>query len=62
MASTPKHRGSSRRRDNRRSHSRKVSKPSLVKLGSGKRVPAHMVTPDNPSKGDVRFLATKKKK
>jgi len=63
MAATPKSRGSKSRRDRKRSQPRhKAKKIQLTKLPSGKMVPTHMVTPENPTKNGIRFLRAPKKK
>lgn len=64
MAATMKHRRSkTRQRTTRASWHYKITKlPQLIMLESGKRVPRHMVTPENPSKNGVVFLRTKRNK
>lgn len=64
MAATVKHRRSkTRQRKVRGARHYKITElPQLVVLESGKRVPRHMVTPDNPTKNGVKFLRTKKSK
>lgn len=62
MGATPKHRKSNRLRGARWAHIRqRLQKVQLVKLDNGKHVPMHTVTPENPIKNGVRFLASKQK-
>jgi ribosomal protein L32 len=62
MSATPKHKRSKRRQRNRRSQPdyKITTLPQLITLPSGKRVPRHMVTVENPIKKGVRFLPSKK--
>lgn len=60
MAATPKHRRSkSKQRSTRSQKAHKPQLPKLVTLGSGKRVPSHRVTADNPTKKGVKFVKNK---
>lgn len=59
---TPKRRGSSRRRNNRRSQPRhKATMPQLV-MQDNKRVPAHTVTEENPIYKGIKYFVGKKRK
>lgn len=63
MAATPKHKRSKARQQSARSQPKlKAKLPLLVKLASGKLVPAHTVTAANPVYKGTRFLRTNKVK
>lgn len=61
MAALPKRRGSQARQGRRRGQL-KLKLPQLSRTSSGKLVPAHMVTADNPTYKQTKFIAAKAKK
>jgi ribosomal protein L32 len=63
MSGLPKKRRSkARQRTSRFTHDKqKANAVNLVELPSGKRVPRHMVTKDNPTHKGVKFIRSKKK-
>ncbi len=62
MAGTPKRRMTSSRKRRRNSQPiYQAELPQLTKLPSGKLVPTHMVTPENPVYKGVKFLKVKRK-
>lgn len=58
----PKTRRSRTRKRSRQQHVRSYEVPELTVLPNGRRVPANMVTPENPLKKGVKFLPSKPKK
>lgn len=62
MAAGPKRKMSSSRKGRRLAHQWKAKLPQLTTTASGKMVPTHTVTPDNPVYKGVKFLRTKSKR
>lgn len=62
MGATPKTRRSSSKKKRRMASYRwaKAKLAKLVTLPSGKKVPSHMVTPENPTKNGITFVTKKK--
>lgn len=62
MAVPKTQRSSSKKRSRHSQPKFKVSRPQLTRTKSGKLVPMHMVTPDNPFHKGTKFINPKKNK